>query len=241
MADEGPAAKRVRVDDVVAPAGTEAHADVRVACVGLGTLPAGVAYPSPAQRPDSAVFQTIVAAAAAAVAPAALFVDCADCYAEPYTAVHDLEQALGRAAAALPSHTLHLSTKSGMRRINGESNGWRPNPAASTPDGVRAAIRAARAAMCGAGPDAPPLFMWSLHHVDNLAAPGALEGCLAAAVECVKDGTLLHIGLSNASVPLIERALAVTRIAAVQNEWSPYQREAEKVRTHSRAWILDTR
>jgi pyridoxine 4-dehydrogenase len=273
-ADDGPAAKKARLDadadaDAAARAAAaeeeEAHAGagagtgaaaapaaaaaaaaanvhstvllagVRVCGVGLGTLPAGVAYPDPSARPSAAAFRAIVASAAAAAAPAALFVDCADTYCEPCNNVGALERELRLAAAALPDGAppLCLSTKSGMKRINSESNGWRPHSAATTPAGVRDAIHAARAAMCGAAPDAPPLFLWSLHHVDALVAPGALEACLAAAVACVAEGALLHIGLCNVTVPMLRRALALTPLATVQNEWSPYQREAEKVRVRA--------
>jgi aryl-alcohol dehydrogenase-like predicted oxidoreductase len=99
------------------------------------------------------------------------------------------------------------------------------------PDIVRQCIRSARNNVCGTAPNAPPLFLWSLHHAENLQAPGALEDCLRAAADCVRDGTLLHIGLCNAGIPLIQRALATgIRVATVQNEWSPWCRDAEKAR-----------
>jgi aryl-alcohol dehydrogenase-like predicted oxidoreductase len=196
-----------------------------VSCVGLGTLPAGVAYPAPALRPSAAAFRGVLQAAAAAAA-LPLFVDCADTYCEPCTNTHALERELAAAAAALPDLTLVLGTKSGMARVNSESNGWRPSARGCTPGGVRDAILAARAAMCAPG---APLFLWSLHHCDSLGAPGSLEACLAAAAQCVAEGALLHVGLCNATVPLLRRALASgVPVVCVQNEWSPYQREAEK-------------
>jgi hypothetical protein len=156
-ADGRPAAKKARLDAdteagaaaAAAGAAVNAHstvllAGVRVCSVGLGTLPAGVAYPDPSARPSAAAFRALVASAAAAAAPGALFVDCADTYCEPCSAMGALERELCVAAAALPDGALPLcmSTKSGMKRINSESNGWRPNPGAMTPSGVRDAIHA---------------------------------------------------------------------------------------------------
>ena len=236
---DSPASKKARTGDGAPSAAaalddaddasTELLCGLRVCAVGLGTLPAGVAYPAPALRPAGAALRALVAAAAHAAAPAPLLIDTADVYCEPHTAVHSLERELAAAATAAAAEERCpppvLTTKSGMRRISSESNGWRPAPDATTPAGVRAAIHAARDALCAPG---QPLLLWSLHHTDSVAAPGALEACLRAAAACVAEGTLLHVGLCNTTVPMLRRAVAVMPIAAVQNEWSPYQREAER-------------
>jgi len=228
-----PAAKKARTaagldDDASASQqSTVLLGGVRVSAVGLGTLPAGVGYPAPAQRPNAAALRELVAAAARAASPAALFVDTADVYCDPYTDVHALERDLATCAAAEKAagrQALALTTKSGMRRISDDSTGWRPAPAATTAAGVRASILAAREALC----PGEPLLLWSLHHTDGLSPP-ALEACLRAAALCVEEGLLRHVGLCNVTVPLLRRALALgVPVAAVQNEWSPYQREAEK-------------
>jgi aryl-alcohol dehydrogenase-like predicted oxidoreductase len=233
--DSSPVAKKARTETTAAEGDAPATVllgGVRVCAVGLGTLPAGVAYPAPALRPNSAALQALVAAAARQAAPATLFLDTADVYCEPHTDVHGLERDLFACIAAENAGKsgdarldVALTTKSGMRRISSESNGWRPAPSATTAAGVRASIEAAREALCAPG---EPLLLWSLHHCDGVTAPDALEACLRAAAACVKEGLLKHVGLSNATVPLLRRALAVTPIAAVQNEWGPYQREAER-------------
>jgi len=223
-----------------------------VCAIGLGTLACGVAYPDPSARPDAATFAAIVKAAAARCGPAApLFVDAADTYCHPHTAKHAIEAQLRDVAATLPAGSpIIVSTKSGMVRIKDDSTGWRPG--STRPEAVRAAILAAQAAVCGggsaggaadgaaaaagadgaaAGASGPqPLFLWSLHHADGFAAPGVLEAAMAAALQCVAEGRLLHIGLCNATVPLIARARSVAPIAAVQNEWGLFQREADRLR-----------
>ncbi len=148
----------------------------------------------------------------------------ADCH--PYTDVHALERQVRAVQAALPAgHAIIVSTKSGMKRISDESNGWRPGSTA--PGSVRKAIVEAQQALCARG---APLFLWSLHHADGYSKPGALEAALEEAKACVAEGLLRHIGLCNATQSLLERALAVTPILCVQNEYSLYCREAEQVR-----------
>jgi len=222
--DDQPA-KKARTESTCPVSATERLGDTTVCCVGLGTLPAGVAYPAPALRPDAATFAKLVAAAAAAASPAQLFVDAADTYCEPYTDLHAIERALKSTVLPPAAPPLVITTKSGMLRVTSESGGWRPKPlTAFTGKEVRNSILAAQQACTGAA----PLFLWSLHHTDTLTPPGALEEALEAAAACVAEGLVKHIGLCNATVPLLRRALAVTPILCVQNMYSPYEREAEK-------------
>jgi len=76
---EAPASKKARTE------ATERQelcsvdlAGVTVNAVGLGTLPAGVAYPEPHSRPTAKVFHEMLHAAAAACGPHRLVVDTAD-------------------------------------------------------------------------------------------------------------------------------------------------------------------
>lgn len=158
-------------------------------------------------------------AATEARTPLSPFADC-----HPFSALHALERELALGSAGMARAPV-VSTKSGMKRMNDESSGWRPR---STPAGaVRKSIEEAQKALC---PTGTPLFLWSLHNADGYAAPGALEDALAEAVTCVKEGLLLHIGLCNATGLLVERALSVTPLLCVQNEWSLFCREAEQQR-----------
>ena len=195
---------------------------VVVSAVGLGTLPLGVSYPDPAKVPDAAGARAVQAAAVAAASPARLFVDLADTYCTPFTALRALERVLSAGVDALAKPPV-LTSKAGMVRVSDASSGWRP--AKVTPASVRSSILASREA-CGCGDR--PLFLWSLHHADALKAPGAIEAALAAAAACVREGVLSHVGLCNATPDLIRRALAVTPLLCVQNEWSPWARTAER-------------
>jgi len=193
--------------------------DLDVCAVGLGLLPAGVAYPSGA--PSAETVKAMLRAAATGAAPATLLIDCADTYCTPYSALHAVERLVG--SCPLPPGTrLVSSTKAGMKRLSDESSGWRPG--SLSPAAVRAGILQARDALCAPG---VPLFLFSLHHADGFAASGVLEGALTEARRCVEEGLVLHIGLCNATVPLLQRAIAILPIAACQNEWSLVRAQTE--------------
>jgi aryl-alcohol dehydrogenase-like predicted oxidoreductase len=168
----------------------------------------------------------VLRSAAAAALPHALFVDTEDVYCHPHTSLHQSERAVAAVQSSLGSSaaSLVVSTKSGMKRVSDDSSGWRPgaNNAAS----VRAGILAARANLS----PGQPLFLYSLHHSDAFAPPGCIESALQEAAACVAEGLVRNIGLCNATVPLLDRALrcGAVPLAAVQNEWSLFTREADK-------------
>jgi aryl-alcohol dehydrogenase-like predicted oxidoreductase len=71
-----------------------------------------------------------------------------------------------------------------------------------------------------------------LDHVDlyyqHRADPDVpIEETVGAMAELVAEGKVLHLGLSEASVDTIRRAVAVHPIAALQSEWSLWSRDIE--------------
>jgi aryl-alcohol dehydrogenase-like predicted oxidoreductase len=54
-----------------------------------------------------------------------------------------------------------------------------------------------------------------------------IEETVGAMAELVAEGKVLHLGLSEASVDTIRRAVAVHPIAALQSEWSLWSRDIE--------------
>ena len=134
-----------------------------------------------------------------------------------------------------------------MQRVNSESTGWRAGSASAL--AVRQSIVAAREAfnennetrvqgMSTASTSClEPLWLFSFHHADMFSAPGILEAALHEVKLCKDEGMLLHFGLCNASVDLLERARRcnIVQIDAVQNEWSVFHREAEQVKPASAA------
>jgi aryl-alcohol dehydrogenase-like predicted oxidoreductase len=54
-----------------------------------------------------------------------------------------------------------------------------------------------------------------------------IEDTVGAMAELVEAGKVVHLGLSEASVDTVNRAAAVTTIAALQSEWSLFSRDLE--------------
>lgn len=71
------------------------------------------------------------------------------------------------------------------------------------------------------------LELYYLHRVDLAEQP--VEEGVAALASLRDEGKLARIGLSNVTVPELERAAAVTRIDAVQNHHSAMGRESVEV------------
>lgn len=65
--------------------------------------------------------------------------------------------------------------------------------------------------------------LYYLHRVDDRTPIEETVGAMAA---FVKEGKVRHLGLSEVSVPTLERALKVHPIAAVQNEYSLWTRDS---------------
>jgi aryl-alcohol dehydrogenase-like predicted oxidoreductase len=67
--------------------------------------------------------------------------------------------------------------------------------------------------------------LYYLHRPD-LNVP--IEDTVGAMAELVEAGKVRHLGLSEASVDTVDRAAAVTTIAALQSEWSLFTRDLER-------------
>ena len=107
----------------------------------------------------------MVTESAAILAPhAALYIDTADTYCDPFDNTHELEKLLAINADIrkhLPTGaSIVVGTKSGMRRKNSDSDGWigMPNTRDVKPEKVREQIVAAEKANGG------PVFLWQMHH-----------------------------------------------------------------------------
>lgn len=71
--------------------------------------------------------------------------------------------------------------------------------------------------------------LYYLHKVDPRTP---LEESLGPIAEARERGSVRHVGVSNVSVEQIERARAVVEIAAVQNHYSPAERDHDDVVDH---------
>ena len=173
-------------------------------------------YPNPAELPSPSQFYSILAAVSPPVDSSInLFVDTADVYCHPFDDRHQIDKRIATAAETLP---IKISTKSGMNRISNESTGWREGNSLS----IREQILAAKNA-CSPNQN-EPLFLWQMHHTNDRH----LVEAMTVAKSMVEEGHLLHVGLCNATTSQIATALQITPLLTVQNEYSLFNREAEK-------------
>lgn len=126
------------------------------------------------------------------------------------------EALLGRAVAGRRDG-LALATKYSMRY---DDAGNQTGPFDGSPANAR---RSCEAALRRLGTDRIDLFY--LHRVDPKVP---IEESVGGMAELVQEGKVLHIGLSEAGADTIRRAHAVHPVAAVQSEYSLWERGVEE-------------
>jgi aryl-alcohol dehydrogenase-like predicted oxidoreductase len=138
------------------------------------------------------------------------FLDTADVYGP-----HKNEELVGRAIKG-KRHQIVLATKFGIVRDPANPNVRGVN---GTPDYVR---KSCEASLRRLGVETIDLYYQ--HRVDP-ATP--IEETVGAMAELVKEGKVRHLGLSEASVATLRRAVKVHPIAALQTEYSLWTRDPE--------------
>jgi aryl-alcohol dehydrogenase-like predicted oxidoreductase len=181
----------------------------RVSVIGFGSmvLSPGV-YHQIGEREGEATL-------AAAIDSGVNFVDTADVYGAGHN-----EQLVGRVIAGRRDEIVLATKFGGNEDANRETQ-----PGLGRPDYVRKAIDASLSRL---GTDYVDLYYQ--HRVDPVTP---IEETVGAMAELVAAGKVRHLGLSEASAHTIRRAHAVHPIAALQTEYSLFQRDPEEE-------ILDT-
>jgi len=140
----------------------------------------------------------------------ATMLDTADVYGP-----HISEEAVGRAIAGRRDEVV-VATKFGI--VSGPAPG-RPGAVDGRPEYVRSSAEGS-------------LKRLGLDHIDlyyqHRADPDVpIEETIGAMAELVQAGKVRHLGLSEASVDTIRRAVAVHPITALESEWSLWSRDIE--------------
>jgi len=125
------------------------------------------------------------------------------------------EEALGRALAGRRDEAV-VATKFG---IVSPPQGGRPAVVNGRPDYVRSAVERSLTRL---GTDYIDIYYQ--HRADENVP---IEETVGAMAELVGQGKVRHLGLSEASVDTIRRAVAVHPIAVLQSEWSLWSRDIE--------------
>ena len=138
------------------------------------------------------------------------FIDTADSYGP-----HISEQLIAEALHPYPEG-LVIATKGGLKRPG--PNQWEPN---GRPEHLRRALDESLKRL-----KLERIDLWQLHRIDPKVPADEQFGVLA---EFVRQGKVLHIGLSEVGVDEIRRARRVVPIASVQNRYNLFDREWEDV------------
>src|SRR3954449_7622649 len=141
------------------------------------------------------------------------FLDTAEMYG-PFTN----EELVGNAIAGRPRDEVTIATKWGIRFAPTDEN-----PTNRVLDGSRENLRRSiEGSLRRLGTDHVDLYYQ--HRIDP---DTPIEETVGALAELVKEGKILHIGLSEAAPDTIRRAHATHPITAVQSEYSLWSRDVE--------------
>ncbi len=179
---------------------------LRVSALGLGCMGMSGSYGSPATRDPVEALATLDRALELGVT----FVDTAEVYG-PYAN----EELVGQALAGRRERFV-VASKFGFRiGPDGSISGCDGSPAN--------ARRACEASLRRLGIET--LDLYYLHRVDP-AVP--VEETVGAMAELVREGKVRHLGLSEVGPVTLRRAAAVHPIAALQSEYSLFERGVER-------------
>lgn len=177
-----------------------------VTCVGFGGMPLSLD-----SRPDAA---DAVRVLHAALDGGMTLIDTADVYCLDHGDIGHNERLVARALREWPENAdrITVATKGGMTRPDGR---WDRD---ARPDHLRSACEASLRAL-----DVEVIDLYQLHAPDPRVP---LEDSVGMLADLRTEGKIRAVGLSNVSVPEIERASAIVEITSVQNRLSPFFREA---------------
>lgn len=186
---------------------------LRVSAVGLGCMGMSHAYGAPADK------RKMTELLADAVEMGYSFFDTAEVYGTP-DRPHDNEELLGEAMRPYRDKVV-IATKFGLSFDNPEAEGPHALIPDSRPETIRRSVEASLRRL-----RTDHIDLYYQHRIDPNVEPEAVAEVMA---ELIREGKILHWGISEASEDYLRRAHKVCPVTAVQNRYSMMARWHESL------------
>lgn len=178
--------------------------DLEVSAIGLGCMGMSHGYGAPAEKADMAELL------AYAVDMGYTFFDTAELYGTPDDP-HASEELLGDALRPFRDHIV-IATKFGISFRNPNEKGPQPIVPDASPDKIRRSVEGSLRRL-----RTDRIDLYYQHRIDPAVEPETVAETMA---ELMREGKILHWGISEANEDYLRRAHAVCPVTAVQNRYS---------------------
>lgn len=192
---------------------TLGKSNLQVSAVGLGCMGLSHAYGAPADKED------ILTLLANAVDMGCTFFDTAEIYGTPDNP-HLNEEMVGEALAPYRNKVV-IATKFGIRFDHPELPGNHPLIPDSRPEVIRAAVEGSLRRL-----RTDHIDLYYQHRIDKNVEPEVVADTMS---ELIKEGKILHWGISETTEQYLRRAHEVCPVTAVQNRYSMMARWHESL------------
>ena len=186
---------------------------LRVSAIGLGCMGMSHAYGAPADRRDMAELLSD------AVDMGYTFFDTAESYGTA-ASPHDNEELLGEALKPFRDRIV-LATKFGISFENPNTSGTHAVITDSRPEVIRRSVEGSLRRL-----QTDHIDLYYQHRTDPEVEPETVASVMA---DLIKEGKILHWGISEASEEYLRRAHRVCPVTAVQNRYSMMARWNESL------------
>ena len=186
---------------------------LQVSAVGLGCMGLSHAYGAPADKED------IMTLLANAVDMGCTFFDTAEIYGTPDNP-HLNEEMVGEALVPYRNKVV-IATKFGIRFDHPELPGNHPLIPDSRPEVIRAAVEGSLRRL-----RTDHIDLYYQHRIDKNVEPEVVADTMS---ELIKEGKILHWGISETTEQYLRRAHEVCPVTAVQNRYSMMARWHESL------------
>ncbi len=186
---------------------------LRVSAIGLGCMGMSHAYGAPADRRE------MTELLADAVDMGYTFFDTAESYGTAANP-HDNEELLGDALRPFRDRII-LATKFGISFEHPDAPGTHAVITDSRPETIRRAVEGSLRRL-----QTDHIDLYYQHRTDPKVEPETVASVMA---DLIKEGKILHWGLSEASAEYLRRAHSVCPVTAIQNRYSMMARRNESL------------